>query len=96
MEKKIPFTKVIMAAMILTNVAVVAFICLMMWRTNDLSPAPYLAMGEGGAMITWLGSYAWKEKNANRSKYAMEFVDKIADRYGPDVAVRVAEVVLKD
>lgn len=96
MEKKIPFTKIIMAAMILTNVAVVAFICLMMWRTNDLSPAPYLAMGEGGAISVWLASYAWKEKAANRSKYAMEYIDKIADRYNVETALQFAEIVLRD
>lgn len=94
--KKKSFTKIIMATMICINIAVIVFICVMVWRTNDLSPAPYLAIGESGAISVWLAAYAWKEKAANRSKYAMEFVDKIADRYGPDIAVRISEVVLRE
>lgn len=93
---KISFTKIIMAVMILCNLALIAFLCAMMWRTGDLSPAPYLAIGETGAMGVWLGSYAWKEKAANRSKYAMEYVDKIAAQHGPETAIRIAEIVLQD
>lgn len=42
------------------------------------------------------GFYFWKNKNANRSKYAMRYVNKFADKYGIEWAVRIAEVVLKD
>lgn len=40
--------------------------------------------------------YKWKEKNANRAKYAQMFVREMADKYGIDAAIRIAEVVLKD
>lgn len=94
--KKIPFTKLIMGLMMACNLAVIVFLCVMMWRTGDLSPAPYLAIGETGAVGIWLASYAWKEKAANRSKYAMEFVEKIAEKYSIDTAVQIAEIVLRD
>lgn len=94
--KKIPFTKLIMGLMMVCNLAVIVFLCVMMWRTGDLSPAPYMALGETGALGTWLVSYAWKEKAANRSKYAMEFVEKIAEKYSIDTAVQIAEIVLRD
>lgn len=42
------------------------------------------------------GFYLWKAKNENRHKYAMRYVDAIADRYGIDIALRIAEIVLKD
>lgn len=42
------------------------------------------------------GFYFWKNKNANRSKYAMKYVNRFADKYGMEWAVRIAEVVLKD
>lgn len=42
------------------------------------------------------GFYFWKNKNANRSKYAQKYVLKFADKYGIDAAIRIAEVVLKD
>lgn len=96
MEKKIPFTKIIMAVMLLCNAALIAFTCVMVWRTSDLSPLGWLAIGEGGAMSVWLNTYGRKEGSANNSKYAMEFVDKYAEKYGPDTAIRVAEIVLQN
>lgn len=94
--KNFSFTKIIMAVMMACNLAVILFCCVMVWRTGDLSPLGYLTMGEGGAVAVWLASYAYKERSANRSKYAMEFVNQIADKYGADTAVRIAEVVLRD
>ena len=85
-----------MGVMLALNIAVVAFVCVMMWRTGDLSPAPFLMIGEGGAVATWLASYAWKEKAANKSKYAMEFVREFDEKYGTAVALQVAEIVLRD
>ena len=94
--KRLSFTKIIMAVMMLVNIAVVAFVCVMMWRTGDLSPAPFLMIGEGGAVATWLASYAWKEKAANRSKYAMEFVKEFDEKHGTATALQFAEIVLRD
>lgn len=53
---------------------------------------PY-AWGEVAAVNAM---YLWKAKNENRSKYAQMYVDKIAEQYGIDAAIRIAEVVLKD
>lgn len=94
--KNVSFTKLIMAVMLVLNIAVVAFVCVMMWRTGDLSPAPFLMIGEGGAVATWLASYAWKEKAANKSKYAMEFVREFDEKYGTATALQMAEIVLRD
>ena len=90
--KKIPFTKIIMAVMLTVNVAVLAFVCLMMWRTNDLSPAPYMLIGEGGAMSVWLAGYAYKERSANNLKIAFSAIKEINDT---DAAIRIAEIVLQ-
>lgn len=52
------------------------------------------------AWITECGAvtafYLWKSKNENRAKYAQRFLVKFADKYGADVALRLAEIVLKD
>lgn len=40
--------------------------------------------------------YFWKAKNENRSKYALKFVEKLADRYGIESTSRILETVLKD
>ena len=84
------------ARIIMLAATFAAFVCFMMWRTGDLSPAPYLLLGEGGAMSVWLGSYAWKEKAANRYKYAMEFVREFDDKHGTATALQFAEIVLRD
>jgi hypothetical protein len=42
------------------------------------------------------GFYLWKAKNENRHKYAMKYMDKIASKFDPDIAIRIAEIVLKD
>ena len=90
--KKIPFTKIIMAVMLTTNFAVLAFVCFMMWTTQDLSPAPYMLMGEGGAMSVWLAGYAYKERSANNLKIAFSAIKEINDT---DAAIRIAEIVLQ-
>ena len=90
--KKIPFTKIIMAVMLTINFAVLAFVCFMMWTTQDLSPAPYMLMGEGGAMAVWLAGYAYKERSANNLKIAFSAIKEIQDT---DAAIRIAEIVLQ-
>ena len=37
------------------------------------------------------GFYLWKAK-----KYAQKYMDKWAEKYGPEAAARIAEIVLKD
>lgn len=94
--KKIPFTKIIMAVMLLCNLALIVFTCIMVWRTEDTTPLGYLALGEGGAVGIWLNAYARKETRANSSKYAMLFVKEIAEKYTMDDAIRLAEIVLQE
>lgn len=40
--------------------------------------------------------YLWKAKNENRAKYAQRFLHDIAKEWGPETALRMAEIVLKD
>lgn len=40
--------------------------------------------------------YYWKSKNENRAKYGHIFMEKFAEKWGPEVAARIAEIVLKD
>ena len=58
-----------------------------------------IAVLAGTSFVTdgaWGGFYYWKSKNENRAKYAQRFLVKFADKYGTDVALRLAEIVLKD
>ena len=79
--------------MLSVNIAVLAFVCLMMFVNSDLSPAPYPLVGEGGAMSVWLAGYAYKERSANNLKIAFAAIKEIEDT---DVAIRLAEIVLQD
>lgn len=70
-------------------------VLLPLWQQSAdgvISALPYC----WGEVTACSGFYLWKAKNENRSKYAMRYVDKFADRYGIDAAARIAEVVLKD
>lgn len=40
--------------------------------------------------------YARKESRANSQKYMELWVEKVADKYGPDYAARYAEIVLQN
>lgn len=55
-----------------------------------MTGASVLANGAGDAF------YFWKSKNENRAKYAQRFVERFAEEYGIEAAIRIAEVVLKD
>lgn len=45
---------------------------------------------------TATGYYFWKAKNENRAKYAQQFLERFSEKWGPEIALRVAEIVLKD
>lgn len=40
--------------------------------------------------------YYWKSKNENRTKYGQLFLQEFAEKWGSEVAIRMAEIVLKD
>lgn len=40
--------------------------------------------------------YYWKSKNENRAKYGQKFMREIGEKWGPEIAARMAEIVLKD
>lgn len=58
-----------------------------------------IAVLAGTSFVTdgaWGGFYYWKSKNENRAKYAQRFITRFADKYGAEIACRIAEIVLKD
>lgn len=42
------------------------------------------------------GYYYWKSKNENRAKHGQAFLNEFAEKWGAEIAVRMAEIVLKD
>ena len=86
--------------LIWTHVTLSVLLCVATIVTNYLGfDVTALAALAGTSLATtgaWGGFYFWKAKNENRAKYAQRFLKQFADKYGADVAVRVAEIVLKD
>lgn len=63
---------------------------------HDVSALAVLAGTSLATDGAWGGFYYWKSKNENRAKYAQRFLNRFADKYGPETALRAAEIVLKD
>jgi len=74
-----------------------ALVCLMLIIAcaagADLTEITLAVIAEATA---YSGFYLWKAKNENRAKYAQKYMDKWAEKYGPEAAARIAEIVLKD
>ncbi len=89
-SKKMLLLNVLISVILCTVTVVGSFLGL------DVSAVAILA---GTSLVTdgtWGGFYLWKSKNENRAKYAQRFLKQFAGQYGADVALRAAEIVLKD
>ena len=95
--KKYSFSKkILIAGMILSFLLCVTCIVLKVKYQMDISDLMAITIASFGTDGTYGGFYYWKEKNANRAKYAQQFVLLFADSYGVDASIQIAEVVLKD
>ena len=63
------------------------------WSLEGLIIVTPLAWTETGVST---GYYYWKSKNENRAKYGQTFLKEFADKWGPETALRMAEIVLKE
>lgn len=52
-----------------------------------------LAWAETGTATAF---YYWKSKNENRAKYGQKFMKELGETWGPEIAARMTEIVLKD
>lgn len=95
--KGMDFSKVML--LIQTGMSVLlVFVCVwikikLQMDVSDLLSIATASFAMDGA---WGGFYLWKAKNENRAKYAQQFVLDFADKYGPDIAIQLAQVVLRD
>lgn len=90
------FSKKMLVLHIVISVTLCAVTVVGIFLGVDVTAIAVLA---GTSFVTdgaWGGFYLWKSKNENRAKYAQRFLKQFADRYGADVALRAAEIVLKD
>lgn len=62
------FSKKIFIGVSIVNLFVIAFVCLMVWRTMDLSPLSYLIPATAAEMAAATGFYYNKAKAENKIK----------------------------
>lgn len=67
-QTKMEFSKKILVVAAITNVSVILFTFIMVWRTNDLSPLAYLIPSVAAEVATGTGFYYSKAKVENRIK----------------------------
>ncbi len=96
MSRKMEFSK----KMLLLHIAISATLCAVtVWGTIKGYDVTAVAALAGTSLVadgTWGGFYLWKAKNENRAKYAQRFLKQFAEKYGADIALRAAVIVLKD
>lgn len=63
---------------------------------RDMSQVAAIAVGWDSQLAIAVGFYYWKAKNENRSKHAMELIEKLAGEYGLDSVSNIASIILKD
>lgn len=94
---KIQTSKLVLWIDIMIAVILTAFVVFGVFMTErDMDPITVVAGLWDAQLAAVIGFYFWKSKNENRSKHAMALVEKLADKYGIENVVTLAEVVLKD
>ena len=72
-KKKTEFSKKILFVAGIVNIAVVAFTCVMVWRTLDLTPLAYLIPAVAAEVATGTGYYYWKARAENQIKLRQQY-----------------------
>lgn len=67
-KRPLEFSKKILIIAAITNMVVIIFALIMIWRTNDLSPLAYLIPSVAAEVATGTGFYYSKAKVENKIK----------------------------
>lgn len=89
-------SKIILLADFIVAFLLLAAVILGACLSWDTSQVAAISIGWDAQLATAVGFYYWKAKNENRSKYAMQMVERLAEKYGMENVVNLAQVVLKD
>lgn len=95
-KEELSFSKKYFAYLIALEFFVIVLVGVMVVITCDPSPLQWVIAALAAEISVYSGGYLWKSKVENRHKYAQLYVKEIADQYGVDVAIRIAEVVLRE
>lgn len=90
------FSKRYFRYLVILEFCVIIFISMITIICGDVTPMYWIISTLAAEISVYSAFYLWKAKNENRAKYAQEFISSVANTYGIDMAVRIADVVLKD
>ena len=93
---KIQTSKLILIVDFVIAIILTAVVIHGTYREIDMSQVATVCGFWDGQLAVAIGFYYWKAKNENRSKYAMKLVTDLAETYGIENVVTLAEVILKD
>lgn len=89
-------TKLILFIDFTIAILLTAFVVYGVFQDVDTTPITIVSGLWDAQLGLVIGVYFWKAKNENRSKYAMKLVSDLAEKYGIENIVNLAQVILKD
>lgn len=93
---KMQTSKLILVVDFSVAVVLAAAVTIGAFLDKDMSQVAVVAGFWDAQLAVTVGGYLWKAKNENRSKHAMKLVRELAETYGIDSVISLAEVILKD
>ncbi len=96
MKEELSFSKKYFAYLIALEFFVIVLTGVMVAITFDPSPLQWVIVALSAEISVYSSFYLTKSRYENRHKYAQIYVKEIAEKYGIDMAARIAEVVLRD
>lgn len=93
---KIETSKLILIMDFTVAVLLTAVVVIGVWLERDAYQVTVIAACWDAQLTAAVGFYYWKAKNENRSKYAMGLVKDLAEKYGMDAVIGLANTILKD
>lgn len=89
-------SKIVLFVDILVAITLTGVVVYGAFNSLDMSQVTIIAGLWDAQLGAVISAYMWKSKNENRSKYAMKLVKDLAETYGIENVIHLAEVVLKD
>jgi len=93
---KVQTSKLILIVDFIIAIALTIVVIVGSYLSLDMTNVTTICALWDAQLAVAVGFYYWKAKNENRSKYAMQLIKDLAERYEIEYVVHLAEVILKD
>lgn len=96
MKEELSFSKRYFAYLVALEFFIIIAILIIAFITFDPTPLQWVITALAAEISVYSTFYLNKSRYENRHKYAQLYVKEIAEKYGVDMAIRIAEVVLRE